>query len=131
MSRNYRNDIKALCDEAAFPGEDWSSAVLAGSPDLIDANTALGIANWLDGDADGEWEPDMRHYYVARCIRRYVAMDRVEALGLDPKTYVADERLFGECSQDEHLEFLLTTTDANLLKWAAEWAGQLEGKGDV
>ncbi len=58
---DWRPTIIALCDKYTQPGEDWTSAALAGAPQVLTDDEALGVADWFTNDADIAWGHDPRH----------------------------------------------------------------------
>jgi len=72
MSKNYRDIISQIGAHYTEPGEDWDQNLLAGAPDVVNRACALGIARWMDNEADAEWGADARHHDIARDIRATV-----------------------------------------------------------
>ena len=77
--KNYRDAITAIADRYNQPGEDLARGILEGAPTVIDADEALGIADWLDNEADEDWRVDPRHQEMAQEIRDAVNRDEAPA----------------------------------------------------
>lgn len=71
----YRGKIESIIAGHAKPGEDLSASIMTGSPNVIDRNEAIGIANWLRDEADGEWGYDPRNRAIASEIVQIVEGD--------------------------------------------------------
>ena len=49
------------------------------------------------------------------------AAARLNSLNLDLATYLNNDALYGQCTPQEHYDWLATATDAEILSWAGSW----------
>lgn len=72
---NYRSKIEEILSRHARAGEDLNESVLAGSPDVIDAEEAIAISEWIRNRANKKWGYDPRHRQIASEILRALGGD--------------------------------------------------------
>ena len=71
---NYRDEIEKIIERYSRAGlEDLKRAILEGSPEVIDRNEALKIAEWLVAEAPSEWANDPRWEQIAIEIENLVS----------------------------------------------------------
>lgn len=65
---NYRPILIKICEQYAKPGEDLGASLLVGEKEIISADDATAIAQWLELN-EALWGEDSRHGRIAADIR--------------------------------------------------------------
>ena len=70
---DYRQIVIDSAELHSVAGDDWETSLLTGAPEPFGRDEALGIARFLEWEADVNWGWNQRHHDIAGEIRRRVA----------------------------------------------------------